>query len=135
MGVGSAALSRRLWRRSGGGWLQCHQPRHAHQVVRRGYEVTRQLGPLQSAVARSAEAPDRLQPAEYLLNSFPQALASVVAGMPSGAPIDGAPPATGVLCDVRRHAVLAHGRHTRACVVGFVGAERPWMKAAQCGVV
>jgi hypothetical protein len=48
----------------------CQQPRHAHQVVRAGHQIARQLRPSQSAVTRPTEATDRLQPAKYLLNGL-----------------------------------------------------------------
>jgi hypothetical protein len=56
-----------------GHWLG-QQPRHAHEVVRGGYQVARQLGASQAAITRPTKAADRFQPAKYFLNSLPQVL-------------------------------------------------------------
>jgi len=68
--VGGDARSRRVSRRSSCGQLSRRQPRHAHQVVRRRHEITRQLGAGESPVARPAEATDGLHPPEYLFNGL-----------------------------------------------------------------
>src|SRR5437870_8109873 len=96
---------------SGGDWL-ADQTCHAHQVVGGGHQVARQLGPRQAAVARLSEAAHFFQPAEGLLDAFPDLLTDGVTRMTSCAPIDGAASSAGVLRDVRRHLELAHGRDT-----------------------
>src|SRR5262245_10688729 len=97
-----------------------HQARHAHQVVGRCDQVTRQLSASQSAIARSTETADGLHPAKDLLDALPDTLALAITSMPCRAAINGASPPAGVLRDVRRNAVLPHGRHTSACVIRLV---------------
>src|SRR5689334_1231768 len=48
------------------------QPRHPQQVVGAGDQLPSQLHASQSAIAKTT---DRFQPANYLLNAFPQTLA------------------------------------------------------------
>src|SRR5579859_980300 len=117
--------------RSCGCWSGRHQPGHTHQVVRRRYEVARQLGARESTIASPTEAAHGFQPAEYLLNPFSQNLTDGVPRMTRGAAVDRAASSTRVLCHVRRNAVLADGRNTRSCVVGLVSTKGAWMKAAQ----
>src|SRR5215218_769130 len=61
----------------------------ADQVVRRGAEGEQPVDESSAAVAQFAKQPDRLHPAEGLLDEFPFALTPFVAGVSRRAVIDG----------------------------------------------
>src|SRR5205814_1094218 len=68
-------------------------------------------------------------PAERLFDELALPLADDVARMARGAAVDGGAP--GLLCDVRRHALLSQVGDERARVVGLVCAQRELVGCAR----
>ena len=88
--------------RSGRGWNR-NEFSHPHQVVSSCREGENPSYLEQSAMFQFAQQRDVFQPAEALLDPFAFLLTHGVAGVPSGAPIDGAAAASAiVLCHMRR---------------------------------
>src|SRR6185437_10650058 len=80
------------------------QLRETHQVVGGSDEGEHPADPSGAAMTGFAQAADRLDPAEHLLNALADTHADRVAGMACGAAIDGGAAPLGVLRDMRCHA-------------------------------
>src|SRR5205807_6630189 len=93
--------------------------------------------PVPSAPGResAAEATHRLHPAEDLLHAFADALADAIAGVPRGAPINGAAATTGVLGYVWRDVAFAHVLNKVLGVVVLVATQRRRAEAVLLGLV
>ena len=104
-----------------------HRDRHsgeAHQVAGGHGELELLIDALQSAKHGLANPADGLAPAEVLLDPLADDLAQAVARMASGAAVDRAAAAPGVVAgDVRRDLALATGGDEVGRVVGLVGAD------------
>src|SRR5438552_8059290 len=112
-----------------------HQSSDADQVVGGGDQIAGQSRPLQAEKARAAEATHRLHPAEDLLHAFADALADAIAGVPRGAPINGAAATTGVLGYVWRDVAFAHVLNKVLGVVVLVATQRRRAEAVLLGLV
>jgi hypothetical protein len=74
-------------------------------------------------MAKLAQQPDGVPPAEAFLYLFPVPLAERVPGVPGGSAVDVAAPAAGVLCDMGRDATFATAGDERLRVVELVGRD------------
>src|SRR5262249_11199294 len=131
--------------------------RQAHEVVGRRCKGEGEVGLDPTDEARLAQAADRLDPAERLLDPFSDALASAIAGIARCAPVDRRP--ARLLRHMRAHPhltqlvneigrvialVRAQGDSARPITVrfdhlergeplGMTGYQRPWASAAESG--
>src|SRR6266516_5429398 len=112
-----------------------HQSCDADQVVGGGDQIAGQSRPLQAEKACAAEATHRLHPAEDLLHAFADSLADAIAGVPRGAPINGAAATTGVLGYVWRDVAFAHVLNKVLGVVVLVATQRRRAEAVLLGLV
>src|SRR5207237_6415605 len=93
---------------------------HPDQVVGGQCEGEHPTDPRHSAMARLAQAGNRFEPAEDLLDAFPFALADQIAGMTSGALIDDSGALAG---QVWSDLVMAQLLNKLLAVVALVGAQ------------
>src|SRR5215472_15094566 len=95
----------------------------ADQVVRRQAEDEHPTDPGAAPVARLAQQPHGLEPAEDLFDALAGPLAHLVAGVARGARIDRTRPIRGVLGDVRRHLKQPERLDEVPSVIALVGAH------------
>src|SRR5690242_4896419 len=96
----------------------------AEQVIGRGHQVGMQLGTVEAAIARFAQATHGLHPAEDLLDPLAHPLAHRVAAMTRGAAVErGAAGATLIARDVRGDLERAAGCDELRSVVALVGPQ------------
>src|SRR3990172_705715 len=107
---------------------------HADQVVDRRREDEDPVDFRLAPVAGLAQQPDRLQPAEDLLDPLAHPLADLIAGMPGRASVDGARAAVRVLGHMRGELQGPQRGDEPPRVVRLVGPDGPappWLHAGR----
>src|ERR1019366_5547678 len=125
--TGLAVASAARWRLDSSAGTELRDPQ---QVVGGADQVGGETGPLEASIARAAEVPDRLDPAEDLLDPLAHSLANCVSRPTGGAMVEHRAPqppfiARHVWSDIERAAACHERRGVVALVAGHRDPARP----------